>query len=337
MKRMKTAVLILGVFTIFTLLLTSCATTPTPTAVPRTYYVVEVDSIALPDADLGNKTYILSSAIKSVSDDDIQFKEFARYIEKALSKTGYKRVDSENANLIIRFAYGIGQPKTETNTETYTTSTGYSYQVGWTWINVPPQTETVTTKNTTYERFLMIEAYDSKDRRSQLWRTTVKSKGWSSDLRVALPHMIAAAIYNFGTDTRGKLKTGMYGNAPQVLDIMRSSDAHSVGPGHFAGKVLFGVRLTQLAYEEQLDYNGQRAGVLITEVADNSVAQEMGLQKYDIILALNNHPVDKPILVFAGLRQIREKREGWGRSGELRLTFFSWNKMQEVTATGYLK
>ena len=221
MKRIKVAVLISGVFAITVLLINGCATLPVG---PAGIYWAEVDSIAIAGADLKNKTYVLTSAIKDVSDDDIQFKEFARYIENALSKTGYKRVASEKADLIIRFAYGIGDPKTETYTKTYTTSTGYSYPVGWIWINVPPQTETVSEKSTTYEKFLMLEAYDSKDRRSQLWRTTMKSEGSSSDLRVALPHMIAAAIYKFGTNTSGKLKVAMYKNAPVVLDIMRSSD-----------------------------------------------------------------------------------------------------------------
>ena len=321
MKRIKADELILGVFVVFVLLIGGCVTMPVG---PAGIYNIEVDSIAVADADLKNKTYILASAMKNVSDDDIQFKEFARYIENALSKTGYKRVDSKNAGLIIRLAYGIGEPKTETNTKTYTTSTGYSYPVGWTWINVPPETETVTTKSTTYERFLILEAYDSKDRHSQLWRTTVKSEGWSSDLRVVLPHMIAAAIYEFGTDTRGKLKTAMYENAPRVLDIMRSSDVPYTGKGRL------GVQLGLLTFEDRLDYHDQKAGVLVTGVVDNSAAQKMGIQQYDIILAVNNKIVDKPAML---VEEVQNTKSG----GKIQLTFFSWNKIQEVTETGYLK
>ena len=325
MKRIKADELILSVFAVLVLLIGGCVTMPVG---PAGIYNVEVDSIAVADADLKNKTYVLTSAMKNVSDDDIQFKEFARYIENALSKTGYKRLDNENAGLIIRLAYGIGEPKTETNTKTYTTSTGYSYPVGWTWINVPPETETVTTKSTTYERFLMLEAYDSKDRRSQLWRTTVESKGWNSDLRVVLPHMIAAAIYNFGTDTRGKLKTAMYQNAQRVLDIMRSTSTHSEDT--FTGKERLGVRLEALTVENRLDYKGQKAGVLVTMVAENSIAKKMGLQEYDIILAVNNKIVDKPTMI---VEEVQNTKQG----GKIRLTFFSWNKIQEVSKTGYLK
>jgi hypothetical protein len=325
MKRIKVAVLILGVFAINILLINGCAALPVG---PAGIYWAEVDSIAIANSNLKNKTYVLTSAIKDVSDDDIQFKEFAKYIENALSKTGYKRVASEKADLIIRFAYGIGAPKTETYTKTYTTSTGYSYPVGWIWINVPPQTETVSEKSTTYEKFLMLEAYDSKDRRSQLWRTTMKSEGWSSDLRVALPHMIAAAIYKFGTNTSGKLKVAMYKNAPVVLDIMRSSDTKKEAP--FTGKERLGVRLELLTLENQLAYNGQKAGVLVIEVAENSVAQKMGLQKYDIILAVNNKIIDKPAMLLEEVRNTKP-------DGEIRLTFFSWNKLQDVSETGSLK
>ena len=219
MKRIKTAVLISGVFTIFTLLLTACATTPTPYVAPRTYYTVEVDSIADAGADLSGKTYIISSAMKNVSDNDLQFKEFARYVGNALSQKGYKRADNkEEADLLIRLAYGIGNPKTETSTNTYTTSSGYSYPVGWTWINVPPTTKTVTTSNTTYARFLILEAYDIKDH-SQLWKTTLKSEGSVGDLRIVLPHMVVAGRDYFGINTGKKLVIKVESEGSGVMQI----------------------------------------------------------------------------------------------------------------------
>lgn len=329
MKRENVAVLVSGICAIL-ILISGCATTPSLTFDGPSYYGVVVDSIAAPDADLKNKTYVLTSAMKNVSDYDIQFKEFARYIENALAKTGYQRVEGDDADLIIRLAYGIGQPKTETSTQTVTTASGYSYPVGWTWINVPPQTETVTTKNTTYERFLMVEAFDSSDRRSQLWRTTVRSEGTVSDLRVALPHMIAAAIYNFGTDTKGKTSTAMYVNAPRVLDIVRSSDAGDKDT--FSGKERLGVMLELLPHKDQLYTNNyvEKAGVLVTAVAENSVAHEMGLQKYDIILAVNKKLVKKPEMVIEAVQNTKP-------GGNIRITFFSWNKIKSVTATGRLK
>lgn len=296
MKRIKAALLISGVFTIFTLLLTACATTPTPYVAPRVYYTVEVDSIADTGADLSGKTYIISSAMKNVSDNDLQFKEFARYIETALSlsQKGYKRADSkESADLLIRLAYGIGNPKTETSTNTYTTSGGYSYPVGWTWIHVPPTTETVTTSTTTYARFLILEAYNSKNH-SQVWKTTLKSEGTTSDLRIALPHIIAAGRPYFGTNTGQKLAVKVESEGPAVIQIRRGpADAHSVG--QFTGKERLGVTIAPLTQEHMKTLGlDKKEGIVVLKIAENSLAQEMGVQKQDLILAVNNKVTNKP-------------------------------------------
>jgi hypothetical protein len=328
MKRMKVAVLILGVFSIFTLLLTACATTPAPTAAPRPRYVVEVDSIIDAGADLRGKTYSISSAMKSVSDNDLQFKEFARYIENALSQKGYKRVGSkESADLLIRLAYGIGSPKTETSTRTYTTSGGYSYPVGWTWIHVPPTTETVRTSTTTYARFLILEAYDSKDH-SQLWKTTLKSEGRVSDLRIALPHMIAAGRTYFGINTGKKLTTFIYTNDPAVIEIKGvSTDARSIST--FTGRERLGVKITPLTHG-LMNYFGldKKEGVIVWEVAENSLAQEMGLQKNDIILAVNNKTIYEP---QALVKEIRNTKSG----GKMLLLIYRDGK--KLYKSGYLK
>lgn len=331
MKRIKADELILSVFVVIALLVGGCITTPDPVKPDGAYYDVKVESIALPDADLKNKTYVLASALKNVSANDIQFREFARYIENALSKNGYKCVGSKDADLVIRLAYGVGKPKTEINTKASTTSGGYSYQVGWTWIHVPPTTRTVTTKNTTYNSFMMLEAYDSKDKRSQLWRTEVTSKGWGHNLRKILPRMIAVATYIFGTDTMGGYKTArIYDNDPRVLDIMRSSDTHSEDA--FTETPRLGVMLELMTHQDMPylpDYK-QHAGVLVTSVAENSVAQIMGIRKYDIILTVNNKIVKNPAML---VEEIQNTKSG----GKIQLTFFSWNKLRDVPATGHLK
>lgn len=293
MKRIQYAILISGVFTIFVLLLTACATTPAP-APARPYYGVEVDSLSDPGADLRGKTYIISSAMKGVSDNDLQFREFARYVANALSQKGYKRTDSkENADLLIRLAYGIGSPKTETSTNTYTTSGGYSYQVGWTWIHVPPTTETVTTSSTTYARFLILEAYDSKNH-SQLWKTTLKSEGRVGDLRISLPYIITGGSPYFGTNTGQKLNVRAYVDDPAVIQIKEGfNDAHSMSP--FTGKERLGVTITAMT-QELMNTSGldKKEGIVVLRIAENSPAQGMGLQKNDIILAVNNRVANEP-------------------------------------------
>jgi len=327
MKRMKAALFLLVVSAIFSLFIGGCVTTY-PVG-PAGLYSVKVNSITNADVELKDKTYILLSSLKNVNENDLQFKEFARYIENALSKTGYKRVDSvENANLIIGMAYGIGNPKTETSTQIHTTSTGYSYPVGWTWIHVPPQTEKVTTKTTTYMRYLILEAYDSKNKQSQLWKTTLKSEGTGNDLRVILPHMIAAAIFEFGTNTESNIEKGMYKNAARVLDIMQYS--HVQGEKPFTGKERLGVRYKLLKPEDQLIYHGKKTGVLVIDVAKNSVAQNMGIKQYDIILAVNNRIINQQQILSEAIQNTKP-------GGKIRLTFFSWDKIKDLSETGYLK
>ncbi|MFH1933551.1 MAG: PDZ domain-containing protein [Pseudomonadota bacterium] len=327
MKKMNTIVLLLGIFTILVLLAGGCATTM-PVG-PTGRYTVNVNSITNADIDLKDKTYILLSSLRNVNENDLQFKEFARYIANALSKTGYKRVDSiKNANIIIGMAYGIGNPKTETSTQIYTTSTGYSYPIGWTWIHVPPQTEKVTTKTTTYMRYLILEAFDSKDKQSQVWKTTVKSEGTGNDLRVALPHMIAASIFEFGTNTESNRQKIMYENAARVLDIMDYSRTAHETP--FTGKERLGVYLKQLNPEDQLLYHNKKAGVLVIDVAQNSVAQKMGIKQYDIILAVNNRIINNQQILLDMIQKIKP-------GGKIRIAFFSWDKIQEVSATGYFE
>lgn len=221
--RMKGVSLIfLGVVAV---LICGCATVPSTPTDPRmtgydTKFIVQVNSFAAPDVASKGKAYCITSAIRNVEDYDLQFLEFARYIENALSPRGYVRVtDREKADLLVRLAYGIGAP--QTTTQTYTTSSGYSYPVGWMWFTVPPTTETV--KETTYGRTIVLEAYDLKDpnRKSQLWKTTVKSEGSMSDLRIVLAYMIAASSEHFGTNTGKELSVEIKGHDPRVIGIWK--------------------------------------------------------------------------------------------------------------------
>jgi hypothetical protein len=325
-------VLVLAVSSIFILTINGCGSSYQWPTRPSEHYVVGVNSIALPDTDLGKKTYVLTSAMKNVSEGDLQFKEFARYIENALSITGYKRINNENEDLIIRFAYGIGSPKTEVSTQTYTTSTGYSYPILWSWVHVPPQTETVTTKTTTYDRFLIVEAYDAKDKRSQLWKTTVTSSGYSSDLRIVLPHMIATAVFYFGANTKGQLLKSMAENSGRTLGIMRMKPFFASPKVTFTEKEQrFGVKVEPLTYGNKLFYRSQylKAGILVTAVAENSVAQKMGIQQYDVILAVNKKTVDN-VEIF--LEEVQKTKQG----GKIKITFYNWEKSQEVSKEDYL-
>lgn len=156
---------------------------------------VQIDSLADPDADSSRKIYMIESAMQGIDADDLQFKEFARQLERGLARKGYIRTRNEKeAQLLIRLAYGMGEPRTST----VTTSYGYSYPVGWWWFYVPPSTEQVTK----YMRTIFIEAVDLKnpDRKVQVWKMTLKSEGGLQNMRQLFPFLIAAAVPYFGTN-----------------------------------------------------------------------------------------------------------------------------------------
>lgn len=68
----------------------------------------------------------------------------------------------------------------------------------------------------------MLEAYDLKNtKRQQLWKTTVKSEGTMSELRIVLPFMITAAVPYFGVNTTGQKVIGIGGRDKRVLDIRK--------------------------------------------------------------------------------------------------------------------
>lgn len=189
-------------------------------------YHVKIDSIS--GFDTGTKKrYILLPGVKDVDPNDLQFREYSSYVERALSSAGYVRArDFKDANIAVFLAYGIGDPKdhqysyslpvwgqtgvsssttygtirsygsygTYHGTTTYTPTygiTGYTTHVG---------------SYTTFFRFILLDAVDLEEyRRSekivQVWKTTVTSRGSSGDLRRVFPVLVAAVRPYIGTNT----------------------------------------------------------------------------------------------------------------------------------------
>ncbi len=221
----------------FTLVLTaSCAIGP------RCF--VKVDSISSPKGN-SKKTYILLSGIKDVDPTDLQFKEFASYVEKALTLSGYTKAKNfEDAEIAIFLSYGIGDPKehvysyslpvwgqtgvsssttygtitshgsysTYQGTTTYTPSygiKGYTYHVG---------------SYTTFFRFLILDAVDLEEYKQsgkvvEVWKTIVTSKGPSGDLRRVFPVLVAAARPFIGTNTGKQVDITLTEQDDRVLEI----------------------------------------------------------------------------------------------------------------------
>lgn len=86
-------------------------TLPVGCAMVHTFNV-DVDSISSPEAEL-KKRYILLSGLKNAELGDLQFKEYAQYVERALTSKGFAKANNlEEANVAIILVYGVGDPQT---------------------------------------------------------------------------------------------------------------------------------------------------------------------------------------------------------------------------------
>jgi hypothetical protein len=143
-------------------------------------FQVNVNSFSNNDG-MSGKSYILLPGNKGVTPVDLQFKEYAGYVRKALEKRGFIRaVDFEKASVAVFLRYGIGDPQrqyysysmplfgqTGGGTSTFSASTfggrGTTTTTGT--ISTPPRFGVVGSVSGTdsydvYHRYLILEAVD---------------------------------------------------------------------------------------------------------------------------------------------------------------------------------
>lgn len=209
-----------------------------------TRFVVQVDSLTAPERRSGS-SYILLPGREDVAANDLQYREFEAYVERALNKRGFVKATSlEEADTAILLNYGIGEPQTTTytyslpvygqtggGTATYSGSTygsgGYSHTTGTiqqqpTYGVVGSQTHTGSV--TTYFRYLILDAVDlSAYRESQeivpVWKTTITSTGSSGDLRRVVPVLVGAATEHIGTNTGQQVTVELQESDRRVLEV----------------------------------------------------------------------------------------------------------------------
>jgi len=198
-------------------------------------YDVRVSSIAGNDSASGGTYYILSGA-KDVDSNDLQFKEYANYIDCAMAGKGYTRTkDFNRADIALFLSYGIGDPKdsvssyaipvfgqtgvssayTSGSVNSYGSNAYYSGTTSFTPQYGLKGFATGVRSRTTYFRYFLLDAFDLKTYREkndnvQLWSTKVTSSGSSSDLRTVFPVMVGAAKSYFGKNTGKQLSFDMY-------------------------------------------------------------------------------------------------------------------------------
>lgn len=223
--------LLLGV-----LLLSGCATM-------QPQFQVRVDSIS---GEKSNKhLYILLPGNKDTKAEDLQFKEYAAYVNRALIKQGFVPAESfEKANVAIFLVYGIGDPQEHQYTyslptwgqtgvsSSYTTGTISSYGGYGSYSGTTTYTPTygITGSTThigshnTYFRFMVLDAvdldeYKKSKKEVQLWKTTVTSTGSSGELRKVFPILVAASREYVGKNTGQKVEVNLFEEDDRVMEI----------------------------------------------------------------------------------------------------------------------
>lgn len=187
------------------------------------------------------RTYVLYPGLKDVDPNDLQFREFATYVHRALRANGFAPAKEGNPpEIVIFLSYGIGEPKTTYYSYpiigqigggmgTFSASTygsgGYAHTTGT--VTSFPQVGVVGTgtgAQTDFFRWAVIEAVDvdafaKTQKIVQLWRTTLTSSGSSGDLRRVFPVMVAAGQPYMATDTGQQVQRNLDDTSPEVAAI----------------------------------------------------------------------------------------------------------------------
>lgn len=185
-----------------------------------------------------------------LNSDDLQFKEFSKYVENALNLKNIKCTDNyKNASTVVFLSYGVDKPITETYTAFKPTfgQTGYSssnttgniytdgnnaYYSGQTTYtptygitgSIPYQESVIL-----YPRWIVLEAWDLNEYRKNktmalIWKTSISSIGISSDLRYIFPIMLAAATPYISENTKQNVNIIISEKNEKVLIIKGDSN-----------------------------------------------------------------------------------------------------------------
>lgn len=218
------------------IVLQGCATSPK--------FRVNIDSISAPESSL-KTSYVLLPGVKGIEMSDLQYREYASYVDRALISEGYTKASSfKEADIAIFLGYGIGDPETQQFTyslptfgqtgvssantfgtlNTLGSDTTYSGTTTYTPTYGVTGSKTFTGSRTTYFRYMSLDAVDLDEYRKtekqiQLWKTTVTSTGSSGDLRKVFPILVAASKPYIGNNTEKKIEVVLTESDDRVVEI----------------------------------------------------------------------------------------------------------------------
>ena len=208
-------------------------------------YHVQIDSISDRSVQL-NKVYQILPGNKDTSANDLQFKEFAGLLVKALSMQGYTMADaSRRAEIEIYLSYGVGEP--EKHTYSYTTpvwgQTGMDIYTQTNQVN-NPDNNTATQYSTTYvepqygvtgfteqtgeyiayKKYVILDAFDIKNGKpgtklNEIWKTSISGTGKIKDLRKIYPALLGAAVKYIGMNTGEEISVDIAEDAEVIKAI----------------------------------------------------------------------------------------------------------------------
>lgn len=182
---------------------------------------VRVDAIAAAGDRPAAKRYVLVPAADGVAADDLQFREFAGYVDRALAGVGYQPVAAGTApDVVIALAYGVGEPQEKIFSYSIPEWGPWRARAPYPYGNVPTY-RTEVDSYTTFARSLALTASAARDGRpgEQLWRAIAVSRGASEDLRRLFPVLLAALAPYLGRDTAGQVEVTVREDDPAVAGI----------------------------------------------------------------------------------------------------------------------
>jgi hypothetical protein len=209
------------------LFLLSCATSRR--------YEVEIDGIAAEDTS--GKTFIILSASKEISSEDLRFQEFQKITSNVLKQIGYVETkDAQATDLAIFLDYFISDGSTHTETRSIPVfgqqqqvvnfQNSYGQNIGSATVQnanpyAPSGFRYKTEQVTTYYRKIVLNAFDVRTKK-QVWESKITSNGYSSDIRTIFPFMLIGASPYLGKNTGKQLSVDVYeGNHSQEVERLK--------------------------------------------------------------------------------------------------------------------
>ena len=207
--------------------------------------VVAVDSISAGETVSEAKCIILPMD-PNVGANDLQFREYADYVRRAIINKGYVATDDiTEAQIALFLLYGISQPQERLYSystpvwgqtgvsSAHTSGTIHSYGSGMAsysgMTTYTPQYGVTGYRShigtqVTYTRLITLTAYDLHEYRRtqtevQLWKTTAISTGSSGDFRRVFPVMLAASSDFIGENTGKQVEVTLFENDKRVASL----------------------------------------------------------------------------------------------------------------------